>query len=135
LFHSECWLRANWISVTPGFSPVLALAQERQAVSTACFANDILKPFQRLMALVASNTWLKPGVNEKRSLLIDRIGRHDLDALDRDAFGRLAHFSRAASGDRRAPDFSQHIIAFNQFAKGRVLMIEAADVPEADEEL
>jgi hypothetical protein len=37
LFHGECWLRANWISVTPGFSPVLALVQERQAVSTACF--------------------------------------------------------------------------------------------------
>ena len=34
-----------------------------------------------------------------------------------------------------SPIFSQHILAFNQFAKGRVLMVEPVHRAEADEEL
>ena len=37
--------------------------------------------------------------------------------------------------DRSITDFLQHILAFNQFAKGRVLMIEPVHGCEADEEL
>ncbi len=37
--------------------------------------------------------------------------------------------------DRNVTDFLQHILAFNQFAKGRVLMIEPVHRCEADEEL
>ena len=37
--------------------------------------------------------------------------------------------------DRNVTDFLQHIVAFNQFAKGRVLMVEPVHRGEADEEL
>ena len=37
--------------------------------------------------------------------------------------------------DRNVTDFLQHILAFNQFAEGRVLMIEPVHRGEADEEL
>ena len=59
-----------------------------------------------------------------RGELFDRTSRHDVDLVDHDALSRLTHFAHAVLGHGRITDFSQHIIAFNQFAERRVLMIE-----------
>src|SRR5216684_5446561 len=63
------------------------------------------------------------------------IRRHDFDALDHDAFGRFARFAHAVFYHRSVTDFLQHIVAFNEFAERRVLMVEPAYRGEADEEL
>jgi len=59
--------------------------------------------------------------------LLDRIRRHDLDALDHDALGRLAHFASAVSCYRRLANLIQNIVAFAQLSERRVLVIESRD--------
>ncbi len=67
--------------------------------------------------------------------LLHGIRRHDFDALDHDAFGRFARFAHAVSGHLCVTDFFQNIIAFDQLAERRVLMVEPAYRGEAEEEL
>src|SRR5512133_2941648 len=69
------------------------------------------------------------------SRLFHRISWHDFEALDHHAFGRFARLAHAIFGHRNLTNFLQHILAFNQFAKGRVLMVEPVHRREADEEL
>src|SRR5207245_7312589 len=70
-----------------------------------------------------------------RSELFDRFSRHDLNTLDHHALCRLARFALCISLDRRVANFLQHVIAPDQRAESRVLMIEPMHRRETDEEL
>src|SRR4026209_1094491 len=61
--------------------------------------------------------------NSVTESLFHRISWDDFDALDHHAFGRLARFAHAVLGHLDVTDFLQHILAFDQFAKGGVLVI------------
>src|SRR5581483_3754775 len=67
--------------------------------------------------------------------LVHGIGRNNLDALDHDTPGGLAHLALRVSFDGRVTDFFQHIVAFDHFAERCVLMVEPMHRSEADEEL
>src|SRR5215475_14282996 len=73
--------------------------------------------------------------NMTASLSLYRRRRHNFDAVDHDTFGRLAWFAHVIFDDRDVTDFLQHIIAFDQFAERRVLMVESVYGCETDEEL
>src|SRR6266446_10968717 len=68
-------------------------------------------------------------------LLFHRLSGHDFHAFDHHALCRLTRFALCISLDRRVADFVEHVIAFNQFAKRGVLMIEPMYRRETDEEL
>src|SRR5437016_1750563 len=70
-----------------------------------------------------------------RSELLHRFSRHDLNTLDHHALCRLARFALCISLDRRVANFLQHVIAPDQRAESRVLMIEPMYRRETDEEL
>src|SRR4029077_8321729 len=84
-------------------------------------------------AISSRDVWTSLDMTEQQ--LLPRISRHYVDALDHHAFGRFARFTHAVPGHRSVTDFLEHVLAFNQFAKGRVLMIKPVHRAEADEEL
>ena len=59
-------------------------------------------------------------------LLLHRIGRDDLDALDVHRAWSACSYRRSRSGHSCVADFVQHVVAFDQFAEGGVLAIEKA---------
>src|SRR5262249_1756965 len=67
--------------------------------------------------------------------LLHRCRRDDLNAFDHDAVRRLAHFAHAVVRHRRVADFVEHIIAFDQFAKGCVLPIESPNRCQTDKKV
>src|SRR6266480_529284 len=102
----------------------------RQTISPPCLAASRISSIARERFF-----YFARNDNSVTVSLLHRISRHDFDALDHDAFGRFARFAHAVSGDRNITDFLEHILAFNQFTKGCVLMVEPVHSGEADEEL
>ena len=66
--------------------------------------------------------------------LFHRISRHDLDTLDRNPLRRLAALAMLHR-HRGVADLIEHVQAFDQFAKGGVLMVEPGNGGKTDEKL
>jgi hypothetical protein len=67
--------------------------------------------------------------------LFHRIGRHNLDAFDRDALRRFAPISVRPLYRRCVADFVEHIETLNYFSKRGVLVIKTMGWREANKEL
>ena len=67
--------------------------------------------------------------------LVDRLGGHDFHALDADPHGWFAHLAAVAGGDGGVADALEHVLAFDQFAKGGVFAVQALGLAQADKEL
>ena len=77
-----------------------------------------------------------PNLREMSEMkLFHRVCRDDFDAGDTDPFEWLTVFTAAASAHRRAGDFFQHVFAFDDLAKRRVLAVKKRRVAVANEKL
>src|SRR5712672_560760 len=71
----------------------------------------------------------------KTESLLHRIRRNNLDAFDDDPFRRLTHLSAAVSAYLGRANILEHVVAFDQFAERRVLMVQASNRRQADKKL
>src|ERR1700751_2810368 len=70
-----------------------------------------------------------------RFFLFHGVRRHYLDAVNRDTLCRFATRPIRSQHGWGVADFIEHIQAFDQFAKGGVLMIEPVNRFQTNEEL
>ncbi len=67
--------------------------------------------------------------------LLHGVSGHNLHALHANARSRLAALAAVAHGHGCIANLAEHIVAFDQFTKSRVLAIEERSIAKANEEL
>src|SRR5204863_306294 len=63
------------------------------------------------------------------------IGRYNGDAVHADTRSRFAHLAAIALSHRRVADLAEHVVTFEQPAKGSVLAVEKFGIAQANKKL